>query len=255
MEWRLGYLRGIQSGYLANYNSGTQCKSVEGNIAFMIEIQLGSPKTWISGVNAGLIEAIQNGVAILIGLRVTDGGNPGAKYWASFFKKQRTGGYASDRNKHDADWTTCEEISSEYGRQRSTKKGYKPTQKETNVYKTTQVYRYVCRNKETSSNIFSSVLGGSGGGLLGGGLLGGGGSGGGLLGGDLLNGLLGGVVGGVLSLVTGLLSWVTDVTNVKSCYSFYKSCTSVLNLSGSANLSITAVITAMLPSLLSFYKS
>ncbi|KAH7094696.1 hypothetical protein FB567DRAFT_586048 [Paraphoma chrysanthemicola] len=256
MEWRLGYLRGIQTGYLTNYNSGTQCKAVEGNIAFMLELQLGSPKTWISGVNAGLIEAIQNGVAILIGLRVTDGGNPGAKYWAAFFRKQRSGGYANDRNKHDADWTTCEELSSEYGRQRSTQKGYRPTQRETNVYKTTQVYRYVCRNKESSSNIFTSILGsgslsGSLSGVLSGGLSGG------SSGGNLLGGLLSGVVGGVLSLVTGLLSWVTDITNVKSGYSFYKSCFSFLNLSGSAsaNLSITAIITGMLPSLLSFYKS
>tara|TARA_R110002003_G_scaffold38_2_gene2276 strand:- start:5214 stop:5780 length:567 start_codon:yes stop_codon:yes gene_type:complete len=98
MDWRLGYLRTIQSSYLSTYNSGTQCKAIEGNIVFMLEVQLGNPKTWISCVNAGLIEAIQNAAANIVGLHSRDGGNPGVKYWAAFFRKQRAGGYNSDRN-------------------------------------------------------------------------------------------------------------------------------------------------------------
>ncbi|KAF2035408.1 hypothetical protein EK21DRAFT_84479 [Setomelanomma holmii] len=229
MDWRLGYLKTIQSGYLPTYNSGTQCKAVEGQITFNQEAQLGSPKTWKSCVNAGLIEAIQLAVGNLVGLYSRDGGNPGVKYWLAFFRKQRAGWYTTDRNQHDSDWSVCEEVSSEYGRQRVGQKGYKPTQRETTSYQSNQAYRYVMRNNGSASVAFRGGLSNVG----------------------LLNGLL----GSVLSLVTGLIAWVTDVTNPRACYSFYNACYTYINASASMNLSITAILQGMAPSLLSLYRS
>jgi hypothetical protein len=63
---------------------------------------------------------------------------------------------ADSCQKHDSDWSVCEETSSEYGRQRAGQKGYRPNPKETNCYKSNQAHRYVMRNKDATSSIFRS---------------------------------------------------------------------------------------------------
>ena len=89
---RLTYLRDMQKDWFGpNFNCGEQWRAVEGVILFFQGKGLGAPGTWVSYTDAGIIEAIQRGGAIALGLSTATGGNPGSQLWADFMLDMKAG--------------------------------------------------------------------------------------------------------------------------------------------------------------------
>ena len=103
MSTRLAYVQTMQSSSFGALNATNQFAAIEGVIQFFINNDLGEPESWASYVDAGIVEGIQNGGANALGLRQSDGGNPGTKPWMQFFETMEGGGYA-DRDVRDCDY-------------------------------------------------------------------------------------------------------------------------------------------------------
>jgi hypothetical protein len=89
---RLTYIQWMQSYYFGpELNCGTQWRAIEGVIEFFQSKDLGAPGTWVSYTDAGIIEAIQRGGAIALGINTDTGSNPGSQLWADFMTKMKAG--------------------------------------------------------------------------------------------------------------------------------------------------------------------
>ena len=165
MDARLAYVRTMESNFFGPLNAGNQFRAIEGVITFFSQNNLGRPNSWVSYVDSGIVEAIQNGGANVLGLHSKDGGNPGTKLWADFFRTMKAGGYAdrdviipferrrdyflTEAQKHDQAWSTSEETSTNYGKELADRK-FSATTRENLWFKSTQVFRWIMRNKGLS---------------------------------------------------------------------------------------------------------
>src|SRR5262249_2588212 len=95
MSERLSYVQYMESHFFGPLNAANQFRAIEGVITFFISKNLGQPGSWISWVDTGIVEAIQRGGAIALGMSTDTGGNPGTQLWADFFVQMKNGGYAS----------------------------------------------------------------------------------------------------------------------------------------------------------------
>ena len=76
--------------------SADEFHAVEGVIGFFIRRHVAPQGSWMSTVNAAVIEAFERGAAISLGLSDETGGNPAAEKWKEFFD-QRTSGNLTER--------------------------------------------------------------------------------------------------------------------------------------------------------------
>lgn len=90
MSTRLSYVRYMESRFGA-LKSSSQFRAIEGVIQFFIDKGIGGPGTWVSYVDAGIVEAIERGGAIALGIGKSTGGNPGSAKWAAFLKNMKNG--------------------------------------------------------------------------------------------------------------------------------------------------------------------
>lgn len=89
---RLTYIQNMQSDFFADeLKCPTQWRAIEGVIEFFQSKDQGAPGTWVSYTDAGIIEAVQRGGAIALGLSNEDGGNPGSQLWADFMTNMKNG--------------------------------------------------------------------------------------------------------------------------------------------------------------------
>lgn len=89
---RLTYLRNMQKNRFGPaFNCGSKWRAVEGVIQFFQGKGLGAPGTWVSYTDAGIIEAIQRGGAIALGISTNTGGNPGSQLWANYMRNVKSG--------------------------------------------------------------------------------------------------------------------------------------------------------------------
>lgn len=90
MPTRLSYVRYLEDRFVP-LKSSTQFRAIEGVIQFFIDEGIGGPGTWVSYVDAGIVEAIQRGGAIALGIGKSEGGNPGSAKWAEFLTNMKNG--------------------------------------------------------------------------------------------------------------------------------------------------------------------
>lgn len=90
MPTRLSYVRYME-GRFGSLKSSNQFRAIEGVIQFFIDKNIGGPGTWVSYVDAGIVEAIQRGGAIALGIGKSKGGNPGSAKWAAFLTNMKNG--------------------------------------------------------------------------------------------------------------------------------------------------------------------
>jgi hypothetical protein len=95
MTARLDYVRYMQSAHFGPLKATNKFRAIEGVIEFFIAKRIGTPGTWVSYVDAGIVEAIQRGGAIALGTSAETGGNPGASMWADYLRRLRDGGLQS----------------------------------------------------------------------------------------------------------------------------------------------------------------
>ncbi|KAI9723401.1 MAG: hypothetical protein M1812_001285 [Candelaria pacifica] len=148
MSSRLNYVRYMQSAHFVPLKADNQFRAIEGVIEFFISEKLGAPDTWVSYVDAGIVEAIQRGGANALGLSTATGGNPGTEKWASFLIKRKSGGL-TDRDDNDPAWSESEQTATEYGKLKAeTASGVSAaTKAQLRWYQFTQVFRAIMRNR------------------------------------------------------------------------------------------------------------
>lgn len=91
MQSRLRYVRYMQATHFKPLKSDNQFRSIEAVIDWFIIQNVGAKGTWISYVDAGIVEGIQRGGALALGKGTSTGGNPGSRMWENFFRKMRAG--------------------------------------------------------------------------------------------------------------------------------------------------------------------
>lgn len=91
MTTRLSYVRYMQSGPFVPLTATNRFRAIEGVIELFLAQNVGQPGTWISYVDAGIVEAIQRGGAIALGHSTDTGGNPGSALWADYFRRLKAG--------------------------------------------------------------------------------------------------------------------------------------------------------------------
>lgn len=85
----------MQSNHFGPLKAGNRFRAIEGVIEFFLSKGLGVPGTWVSYVDAGIVEAIQRGGAITLGKSTVTGGNPGSEMWADYLRRLRNGELSS----------------------------------------------------------------------------------------------------------------------------------------------------------------
>ena len=85
MTSRSSYVSYMQSTQFIPLKATNKFNAVIAVIDFFVEKGLGAPGTWVSYVDAGIVEAIQLGGAYALGMSKDPGTNLGATKWTAYF--------------------------------------------------------------------------------------------------------------------------------------------------------------------------
>lgn len=153
MDQRLDFLRALQSGPAAELGASDRWRNIEGVIAFFRDRGLGAPGTWVSHVDAAILEGVERGIAIALG-RSTDGfGNPGSARWAAYLTALSRG-ELTDRDAHDRAWGEAEQASTEHGVVLAEQvHGLRPTTVERRFFQFSELYRWTLRNRPVAQDL------------------------------------------------------------------------------------------------------
>ncbi|MGI5347378.1 hypothetical protein ACQEU8_04200 [Streptomyces sp. CA-250714] len=109
---------------------------------------LGDPGTWMSVTNAGLLEAMERGLAHGRDPDADVYGNPGALRWSTYLTNLAADRLVS-RPRHDEEWSTAEQASLDHGdRIARTEFGLEPTPSEQRFKQLTDLYRWAMQNEK-----------------------------------------------------------------------------------------------------------
>lgn len=155
MTERLEFVRAMQAGPAAALGATDRWRNIEGVISCFRDRGLGSSGTWVSYVDASIVEAIERGVAIALG-RSDDGfGNPGSALWAGYLQKLSTGQLAA-RSEHDRTWSRAEQTSTDNGSVLAAQHGQYATPAERRFFEFTNVYRFALRARPAALNLLGT---------------------------------------------------------------------------------------------------
>jgi len=154
MPERLAFVRDMQSGPAATLGAPDRWRNIEGVITFFVDRGLGAPDTWVSYVDAGIVEGVQRGIAIVLGWSTNTGGNPGSTRWASYLTRLSTG-QLTTRAAHDKAWGEAEQASTEYGNAVAAARGVPATAVEWRFYQFSEMYRWALRNRPVALGLLA----------------------------------------------------------------------------------------------------
>ncbi|HEV2781722.1 MAG TPA: hypothetical protein VGX25_20245 [Actinophytocola sp.] len=146
MAERLELVRGMQAGPAAALGATDRWRNIEGVITFFRDHSLGPSGSWVSYVDAGIVEGIERGIAIALGWSSDTFGNPGSALWASYLTRLSTGALGT-RSAHDRAWSEAEQASTEHGDALAAAHGQHATPVEWRFYQFSEVYRWALRNR------------------------------------------------------------------------------------------------------------
>jgi hypothetical protein len=154
MAERLRFVRDMQSGPAAALGATDRWRNIEGVITFFRDRDLGAPDSWVSYVDAGIVEGVERGIAIALGRSTDTGGNPGSAKWASYLTRLSTGQLAT-RAAHDKAWGEAEQASTDYGNAVAEAHGVPATAAEWRFYQFSEVYRWALRNRPVALDLLA----------------------------------------------------------------------------------------------------
>ncbi|MEU2723111.1 hypothetical protein [Streptomyces smyrnaeus] len=109
---------------------------------------VGGPGTWMSVTNAGLLEAMERGLAHGLDPEADVYGNPGALRWSSYLTNLAAGRLTS-RPRHDEEWSKAEQASLDHGdRIARTQFDLRPTPSEQRFKQLTDLYRWAMQHEK-----------------------------------------------------------------------------------------------------------
>jgi hypothetical protein len=147
MDTRLELVRALRSGPATRLGAGDRWRNIEGVVTFFRDNAMGAPGTWVSHVNAGVLESIERGLAIALGISDDDFDNPGSAGWAKYLTRLRANELTT-KSAHDRAWSEAKEVSTDYGVALAEDlHGLKPTDAERRFLLFAQFYNWGMRNR------------------------------------------------------------------------------------------------------------
>lgn len=161
MSDRLDLVRAMEAGPVAEFLSdGTdpgRWRNIEGIITMFHNQSLGAPDSWVSYVDAGIVEGVERGVAIATGRGTDTGGNPGSQPWADYLTQFKAGELGS-RAVHDRTWSIAEQAATDHGIVVAEQTfGEFPSATVDRFFEISQFYRYLLRNRPPLIDLLTSV--------------------------------------------------------------------------------------------------
>jgi hypothetical protein len=154
MAERLDFVRGMQAGPGAELGAADRWRNIEGVITFFRDHQLGASGTWVSYVDAGIVEGIERGIALALGRDGGDFGNPGSAKWATYVTGVAEGTWTT-RAAHDRAWSEAEQASTEHGVVVAESHGQHATGVEQRFYQFSETYRWALRNRPVALDVLA----------------------------------------------------------------------------------------------------
>ncbi|UJW33126.1 hypothetical protein L3Q67_04855 [Saccharothrix sp. AJ9571] len=157
MPERLAFVREMSAGPAAELLPGyaPRWRNIEGIIGFFRDHQMGAPGSWVSYVDAGIVEGIERGLVIALGRSTDTYGNPGSALWADYLTKLRNG-KLTGRAAHDRAWSLAEQASTEHGvRLAEDVHGVAANAVEERFFAYSEFYRWVLRNRPPLLDLLS----------------------------------------------------------------------------------------------------
>jgi hypothetical protein len=159
---RLAFVRGLEAGPASQVVAGfNRWRNIEGVLEFFRDHDLGAPGTWISYVDAGILEAVERGTAIASGISADDFGNPGSTLWSSYLHRLRRG-ELTERSVHDRAWSDAEQAATDHATLLAQAHGTAPTDAEWRFFQYSQFYRWLLRNEPSNLMVISVGMPGTG---------------------------------------------------------------------------------------------
>lgn len=158
---RLVFVRAVQDEIAAEYVPGFRhWRNIEGIIRFFAENGFGAPGSWVSYVDAGILEGVERGAAIALGRSADDFGNPGAPLWADYLHRLHRGELAQ-RWVHDPAWSAAEQASTEHGVRIAQRHGAVASRVDQRIFEFSELYRWMLRNPPAALLALNEALAGS----------------------------------------------------------------------------------------------
>jgi hypothetical protein len=161
MSERLTFVRAMSSGPAAQLLPDyiPRWRNIEGIIMFFRDRGMGAPGTWVSYVDAGIVEGIERGIALALGRDGGSFGNPGSALWAEYL----TGlgeGLLNARSTHDRAWSLAEQASTEHGVALAEQvHGIAPTGVEQRFFAYSEFYRWFLRSRPAALDLVTPPVG------------------------------------------------------------------------------------------------
>jgi hypothetical protein len=161
MSDRLDLVRAIEAGPVAEFLSdGTdpgRWRNIEGIITMFRNQSLGARGSWVSYVDAGIVEGVERGTAIATGRSTDTGGNPGSQPWADYLTQFKAGELDA-RAVHDRTWSIAEQAATDHGiAVAEDTYNEHPTATENRFFEISQFYRYLLRNRPPLIDLLTAV--------------------------------------------------------------------------------------------------
>ncbi|WP_394836949.1 hypothetical protein LVJ94_08585 [Pendulispora rubella] len=146
MPERLQFLQAMESGPAAEFGASDRWHNIEGIVMFFRDRQWGASGTWVSYVDAGILEGVERGLAIALGRATDPFGNPGSQRWATYVTRLSRG-ELEIRGPHDRAWGEAEQASTDHGVDVAENHGQYASTVEQRFFAFSEVYRWALRNR------------------------------------------------------------------------------------------------------------
>lgn len=91
MSDRLLFVQTLESQRGPAFGATMQWRNIEAIISFFRDNNLGAPGTWVSYTDAAILEGLERGFAMALGLPTVTCENPCAALWAAFIEGVKSG--------------------------------------------------------------------------------------------------------------------------------------------------------------------
>ncbi|MBO0882501.1 MAG: hypothetical protein J2P17_19645 [Mycobacterium sp.] len=121
-------------------------ENIKGVLQFFQDNNLGQSGSWVSWVDASILNGLETGAAMSEGLTTSDGGNTGAEKWETYLNHMREGDFYKDIYDQRKAWSEAEQAATDYGVSSAAKKGLHASFTEEFFWQPSQAYRWTLRN-------------------------------------------------------------------------------------------------------------
>ncbi|MFI9508641.1 hypothetical protein [Nocardia sp. NPDC052566] len=139
-------LSALRGGPAVAFGAGQRWRNLEGVMTFFRDAGLGRPGTWVSMVNAGVLEGVARGIAMAYDSTADDYGNQAARVWAAYLTRLR-GGELAAPSAHAAAWSLAKRVGTDYSVRLAERHDLTPTPVELRFLRLAEAYNWLMDNR------------------------------------------------------------------------------------------------------------